>query len=164
MRTRRNVVLGVFLLGALSACQPAAAVLSEKDVSDIKGTVDRWVNDFLTNKRDDVANIITADMVLLPPNTAAIVGHDGALAYLKAYPPITKFTVTKDEVVGQSDLAYVRGTYSIDVTLPDKNAAHEQGTYLEVHRKQKDGTWPYSRLIWHSSEPLPAPAPTPAKK
>ena len=164
MHTRRSVVPSLFLLAALSGCQPAPQSLSEKDVSDIKAVVDRWRDDFLTNKRDDVTNIITFDMVLLPPNSAPLVGHDASMAYLKAYPPITKFTVTKDEVVGAGDVAYVRGTYSIDVTMPDKRPAHEQGTYIEVHRKQKDGAWPYSRLIWHSSEPAPAPAPVSAKK
>jgi ketosteroid isomerase-like protein len=164
MNTPRRVVPALFLLGALTACQPAPADLSDKDVTDIKAMVDRWVGDFATNKRDDVASIITADMVLLPPNTAPLVGHDAAMGYLKAYPPITKFTATKDEVVGHGDLAYVRGSYSIDVTLPDKSAMHEDGTYIDIHRKQKDGTWPYSRLIWHSSNPMPAPAPAKKKK
>ena len=162
MCTRRNVVTALFLLGVFSACQPTLENLSEKDAGDIKTVIDRWVDDFLTNKRDDVANIITADMVLLPANAAPLVGRDAAMAYLKAYPPITKFVVTKDEVVGHGDVAYVRGTYAIDVMLPGTGAAHEQGTYLEIHRKQKDGTWSYSRLIWHSSEPLPPGAP--AKK
>ena len=157
MRTR-CVVSALFLVGTLSGCQPAPASLSEADVSDINAIIDRWVNDFLTNNRDDLANIITADMVLLPPNTAPLVGRAAAMEYMKAYPAITRFTVTKDEVAGRGDLAYVRGTYSIDVTLPDNSPGHEQGTYIEIHRKQQDGTWPYSRLIWHSSEPVPPPA------
>ena len=164
MHTRRSLLSGLFLLASLSACQPAPATLSEKDVTDIKAVVDRWVDDFVTNKRDDVANIITADMVLLPPNSGPVVGHDAAMAYLKAYPPITKFTATKDEVVGHGDVAYVRGTYAIEVMLPETGAAKEQGTYLEIHRRQQDGTWPYSRLTWHSSEPLPPAAPAPAQQ
>lgn len=158
-----TVAAALALLGALSACRSAPADLSEKDVADIKATVDRWTSDFLTNKRDDVANIITADMVLLPPNASPLVGRDAAMGYLKAYPPITKFTVTKDEVVGHGDLAYVRGTYSIDVTLPDKGPAHEEGVYIEIHRKQQDGSWPYARLIWHSSAPPLAAASGPSK-
>lgn len=68
------------------------------------------------------------------------------------------FTATKDEVVGRGDLAYVRGTYAIDALLPDKTPVHENGTFLEIHRKQADGTRPYTRLIWHSTEPAPASA------
>src|ERR1051325_6052518 len=167
MFKRRSVVPTLLLLGALVGCQPAAppapAALSDKDVSDIKAVTDRWVNDFLTNKRDDLANILTADMILLPPNMGPQVGRDASMAYLKSYPTITKFTVTKDEVTGVGDLAYLRGTYSIDVTMPDKSTAHENGTAIEIHRKQADGSWPYSRLIWHSSEPLPTAAPAPKK-
>lgn len=164
MQTRRSVVSALALLGALTACQPAAQTLSEKDVTDIKATIDRWIDDFLTNKRDDLANIITADMILLPANSAPLVGREASMAYMKAYPAITKFTATKDEVVGHGDVAYVRGTYSIDVTLPDKTAGHEQGTFVEIHRKQQDGTWPYSRLIWHSTDPVAAAAPPATKK
>jgi ketosteroid isomerase-like protein len=152
------------LVAVLGACAPAPATLSEKDVADIKGMVTRWTDDFVANKRDDLANIITADMVLLPPNAGPLVGRDAAMAYIRTYPTITGFTATADEVVGLGDLAYVRGTYSIDLVLPDKTTAHDQGTYLEIHRKQADGTWPYSRLSWHSSQPAPATAPAEAKK
>lgn len=132
-----------------------AAALSDKDVNDIKAMIDRWVEDALS-KRDDFANILASDMILQPPNAAPILGHDASVAYLKAYPTITKFTVTKDEVVGRGDLAYARGTYVIEALLPDKTPVHENGTYLEIHRKQADGSWPYTRVIWHSTEPLPS--------
>ena len=164
MHTRRSIIPLILAFGVFSSCQPAPASLSEKDVSDIKASVDRWVSDFLSNKRDDLGSIITDDIVLMPPNAAPISGRDAAMAYMKGYPPITKFTATKDEVVGQGDLAYVRGSYSIDVTLPDKSTSHDQGTFLETHRKQSDGTWRYSRLMWHSAEPVPAPAQASAKK
>jgi len=132
-----------------------AAALSDKDVNDLKATVDRWVADAIS-KREDLTNIIASDMILQPPNSAPIIGHDASVAYLKAYPTITKFTATKDEVEGRGDLAYLRGTYVIDAVLPDKTPVHENGTYLEIHRRQPDGTWPYTRLIWHSTEPASA--------
>jgi hypothetical protein len=60
------------LIAALVACAPAPAPadLTEKDVADIKGMVDRWTAALAANKRDDLANVITTDMVLLPPNAA----------------------------------------------------------------------------------------------
>jgi len=134
-----------------------ASALSDKDVSDIQATIDRWIEDAIS-RRDDFTNIIAPDMILQPANLPPIVGHDAAVAYLKAYPTITKFTATKDEVVGRGDLAYVRGTYAIDAVLPDKTPVHENGTYLEVHRKRADGTWPYTRLMWHSTEAARPPA------
>ena len=162
---RTRSIVPALLLVALAACSPAApAKLSEQDVTDIKASVDRWVDDFLTNKKDDLTNLITDDMVLLPPNSAPMVGREASMNYMKAYPTITKFTATKDEVDGVGDVAYVRGTYSIDATLPDSTSIHDEGTYLEVHRKQADGSWRYSRLSWHSSQPLPAPAPAAGAK
>jgi ketosteroid isomerase-like protein len=46
------------------------------------------------------------------------------MTYMKAYPTITKFTVTKDDIAGNGDVAYVRGPYSIDVTMPDSSHGH----------------------------------------
>lgn len=167
MRTRRSAAVGTILfLVTVAGCAPApapvSAELSAKDVADIKAVIDRWRSDFVDNKRDDLASIITGDMVMMPPNGQPVVGKDAAMTYMKAYPTITKFDVTTDEVSGHGDLAYARGVYSIDVTLPDKTTAHEQGSFLEVHQKQADGSWPYARLIWHPNDPLPAP--TAAKK
>ena len=167
MAMRRSAVPIAFLVAALAACrsaESAPANLSDQDVSALKGMVDRWVVDFTTNKRDDLANMLTADIILMPPNMAPLVGRDASMSYMKAYPPITKFTATKDEVVGHGDVAYIRGTYALDATMPDKTTMHDSGTYLEIHRKQADGSWPYSRLMWHSSLPAPAPAPAPTKK
>jgi ketosteroid isomerase-like protein len=149
----------MLLLAMLTGCAsaPAAAAdLSDKDVADIKASIDRWRTDFVDNKRDDLANIISADMVLMPPNGQPVTGKDAAMTYMKAYPTITKFDAAADEVTGHGDLAYARGTYSINLTLPDKTAAHEQGSFTEVHRKQADGSWLYTRLIWHSNDPVAA--------
>ncbi|HKS07294.1 MAG TPA: DUF4440 domain-containing protein [Gemmatimonadaceae bacterium] len=163
MHTRRSAVPALVLLAALTACQPAPQAISEKDVADLGAVIDRWI-DGVINNRDSLANIIASDVIMMPPNQAPIVGHEAVMAYLKAYPTVTKFTANKQEVTGNGDLAYVRGTYAIDVKLPDNTAVHEDGTFLEVHRKQADGSWPYTRLIYHSTTPLPAPAPPPTRK
>ena len=151
-------------LVALAACQQAPANITEKDIADIKASVARWRDDFVNNKRDDLANIVSDDMVLMPANMAPLVGKEASMTFMKGYPTINKFEYTTDEVVGVNDLAYVRGTYALDVTLPDSTKVHDNGVFLETHRKQADGSWRYSRLAWHSTDPPPAPPAPPAKK
>ena len=162
MRTRRNVALGMIVffaaIGSCTAPAPPSAELTAKDVADIKAVIERWRIAFVENKRDDLANVITADVVLMPPNVQPFVGKDAAMGYMKAFPAITRFDVTTDEVIGRGDVAYVRGTYSLDLTLADSTKAHDQGSFLEIHHKQADGSWPYTRLIWHSNDPVPAAA------
>ena len=53
------------------------------------------------------------------------------MAYMKAYPPITTFTATKDEVVGRGDLEAVFTTELALVTTATGTGSRE-----EVRRKQ----------------------------
>jgi ketosteroid isomerase-like protein len=48
----------------------------------------------------------------------------------------------KTEVAGSGELAYRQGTFTIAFTNPQtKKAEHAAGSYLDVFRKQADGSW-----------------------
>jgi ketosteroid isomerase-like protein len=76
----------------------------------------------------------------------------------QSYPKITSFTVDAVEIVGRGDLAYATGKFKIGLTMPDGSAGSDQGSFIEIHRKQADGAWPYTRLMWHSDNPVAVPA------
>ncbi|MFI5311007.1 MAG: YybH family protein [Gemmatimonadales bacterium] len=160
MRHHAKTVVTIALLAVTAGCQsaPASTELSDADVTAVKSQIDRWAKAALAADWTAGLKELTNDAVWLPPNAAPLVGHDALLAWLNSYPKITRFDHTVDEVVGHGDLAYARGTYDIDVTLPDKTTATEKGSFLEIHRKQADGTWRYTRVSHHPSSPPPAPA------
>jgi ketosteroid isomerase-like protein len=51
----------------------------------------------------------------------------------------------------------------MDITAPGMTVAmHDRGKYLEVYKKQSDGTWKVIRDMFNSDLPLPV-APSSAK-
>jgi ketosteroid isomerase-like protein len=84
---------------------------------------------------------------------------------LSTFPPLTSFTLNPVEIEGVGKLAYQRGTYQMTMLLPGGVTASDSGKYVEIRRRQADGTWLITRDIWNSDIPLPAAElPAPAKK
>jgi ketosteroid isomerase-like protein len=57
------------------------------------------------------------------------------------------------QIDGQGDLAFVRGTISL--LLDFEGAVKEEGKFLDILRKQPDGSWLFA--IWMMSSDLPLP-------
>ena len=55
------------------------------------------------------------------------------------------------EIEGRGDLAYVRGTYTMTLH-PDgaPEPVEDAGKYLEIRRKQSDGSWLYVADMFNS--------------
>jgi ketosteroid isomerase-like protein len=136
----------------------ASRGLSNKDVTAVRESMDAYVRTSLAADWDGWGRLLLSDVVAMPPNHAPLIGREAVVAYAKTYPKLTKFTVTADEITGRGDLAYARGRYSITVLTPDGKSSTDKGSFLDIHQRQSDGTWPYARTIWHSDAPLPEPA------
>ena len=106
--------------------------------------------------------ILADDVVLMPANAPAIVGRPAVEAHLRGFPPFKDLKVEPLEIEGRGDLAYVRGRYSIVVTPPGGSEQRDAGKYIEIWRKQADGTWKMTRDI--STSDLPAAPAAPASK
>lgn len=162
MSSPSRLISVVTILAVLTACQPPVAELSKADTDAVKATIEAYRTTALAGDWDTWGKTLATDVVYSPPNLVPIQGREAAVAWAKGFPKLTSFTSTVSEVVGRGDLAYSRGTYAYAVTMPDGSTASEQGETIAIHRRQPDGTWPYTRALWHSNQPLPAPAP--AKK
>ena len=60
---------------------------------------------------------------------------------------------TKVEVAKSGDLAYVSGTYEETMTDASGKRAQDRGKYVEIFKKQADGTWKVIVDIWNSDLP-----------
>jgi ketosteroid isomerase-like protein len=68
------------------------------------------------------------------------------------------------ELEGRGDVAYARGSYSMKIAVPGAPApVDEKGKYVEIWRRQADGSWKLARDIFNSDLPLPTAAPAPAE-
>lgn len=163
MRRFNRVIAAVWILVVLTACERGASELSQRDQDAVRAQINKYVQAALAADWDTWGTTLAADVYYSPPNLAPLAGRDAAVAWAKTFPKITGLTVNADEVTGRGDLAYARGTYALNVTLPDGSPMTERGSFLQVHRRQPDGTWPYTHAMYHSTDALPAPPPAKAK-
>jgi len=96
------------------------------------------------------------DAVVLPPNGEAVRGRDAIISWNENFPPYEDLQFTQVEVDGAGDIAYVYGTYSMVMTLPGvEESVPDRGKYIEIWRRQEDGSWKVALDIFNSDMPLP---------
>lgn len=155
---KKIMVLALAVFG-FAACQNAEQKLSDQDTAAIRSTIVKYVSTALAADWDTWGNTIAPDAVFCPPNQEPVVGREAIVAWGRTFPKLTSFTATASEISGYKDLAYEFGPYSLTATLPDGSSMTDQGSHIDIFRKQPDGTWRYSRVIWHTNLPLPAAPP-----
>jgi ketosteroid isomerase-like protein len=154
------VVTCVVFLAACATAKPKSS-LTDADVTAIRTNIDAYVKALLASDWDAWGKTLQPDAVVMPPNHAPVVGRDAAVEYIKTFPKLTALTPHPDEVTGEGDLAYVRGTYVLSMIFPNGSSASDSGSVVSIHRRQSDGTWLFSQLIWHP-DAAPGAAPGPA--
>jgi len=97
----------------------------------------------------------------MPPDKPAAVGKEAIQASLQSQLDQVTFEVaiSQEEAAGADDWAFSRGTYTIKVTPKAGGKAIENsGKYLNILRRQSDGSWKIARHIWNTDTPIPATA------
>ncbi len=145
-------LIGGFAAAAiLVACQAyGPATLSEADIEAIGATTQDWQAAGRANDWAAVAALYTEDAVLMPPNAPAVTGPANIQAYFGSLPPMGALDLADVEIDGVGDWAFVRGTYSLTMAVEGMEPIADSGTYLEICRKQADGTWLIYRDIYNS--------------
>jgi len=132
------------------------AALSDEDVAAIKAATEEYIQAWSSADWVTLAALHTEDAIVMPPNESMVQGRDEIQALNEASPAPIEANLTIVEIDGRGDLAYARGTYS--VTVQPEGAPEpiqDTGKYLEIRRKQEDGSWLITIDIWNSDLPLP---------
>jgi ketosteroid isomerase-like protein len=160
----------VFALATViaTACAPAApAKLSDADKAAIQATVDgalKIANGASLDAAAYVKAYYAPDAIYMAPNEKSLTGTVAITEWFKALPPVSNVKFTLAEIDGTSDLAFLRGAYTFTVTLPGSAPITDSGKYLEIWRKQTDGSWRSERDVFNSDIPAAPPAPPEKKK
>lgn len=98
------------------------------------------------------------DLVILSPNAPELSGADRIAGAMRAFHEA--FTVqveyTSQEIAAFGDWGFDRGTERFTLTPKSGGAPISvNGKYLWLYRRQPDGSWKQSRVMWNSSDPLP---------
>lgn len=148
------------LVTALGCGAPAVVDLNASDEAALRQALDLEMK--AANGADAAgwASVYAPDAIVLRPHAPAIEGREAIQEWLKTLPPISNAKGEVHEVLGHGDLAYTRGTYSMSFSIPGVPAPiEEHGKFVQIFRKQADGSWKMTREIYNSDLPLPAPPP-----
>src|SRR5215472_12208781 len=158
----RRSLLGVLSLllsaswGARSNAQVQRAGLSLDDEKAIRASIEAYRTSWLANDAQGVLRTFSDDAVLLPAHgQPAVAGLTAIEKYWFAPggPPttITRLDITVDQISGDGILAFARGLDAVEWTVTESGKMHghsHPGTYLNVMRKQADGTWRIQVHMW----------------
>jgi uncharacterized protein (TIGR02246 family) len=139
------LALAMLQLGCDQAPPPAPDTRAT-DEKAIRDSETQWVKDFNSKDMDKIVGHYADDGSVLMPNLAIMTGKDAIRAGLKDAIADPAFSIDlqtgKVEVSKGSDLAYSQGTYTYTGTDPKlKKKVLEKGKYVEVYKKQADGSW-----------------------
>ena len=147
------------IVSAVVSCQPQQqepTSLSQEDVAAIREFVASYRDVALAQDFEGLVAFYTADGVRNAPNAPPSQASPASLQ--AGYGGVTSFENAPEEIDGRGSLAYARGPYSI--TLAPEGAAEsisDTGHYMAILRKQEDGRWLISYLIFNSDQPMPQP-------
>ena len=124
--------------------------LTDGDIQNIRDLSDNFTKHMLQQKFEDLANLYTEDAVVMPPGPT-VTGRSEVQKFMEGFPTLSKFEFRIQDIDGHGDLAYVRGSYLM-VMMPEgaPEQVEDRGKYVEVRRKQADGSWPIAVDIFNS--------------
>lgn len=123
------------------------ARLSASDIAGIQGADSTFVAAANAGNLDALAAVYASDAVLLPPNRPPQKGREAIRnfwgGFLKAY--TVRFEIGSHTIEGRGDLAYNVGHYKFTAVPKEKAnpGVADEGKFVEILKKQPDGSWKY---------------------
>lgn len=151
----RSPMVLVLVLVAVTGCRPGQDKLSDNDIEAIKEVVETYQRTGLAGDYDAWSKLIAEDAIFCAPNQKPIEGREAIVSWVRTFPKLTAFKETVTEISGYRDIAYVYGKYSFTAQLEDGSSFSDEGSHIDIMRKQPDGAWLYSRHIFRSDLPMP---------
>ena len=157
----------------LAGCQQKpAAGLAEADRAAIRQTFDSAMKLSKVPANPQVKDwtayctlYYAENAAILAANEPAIKGLPAVTKFMNTFPPITAFAPKIETIDGEGGTAYVKGTYEMTIQATPQLAVNDKGKYLEVWKKQGDGSWKAIYDCFTSDLPMtPPPQPEPAKR
>lgn len=121
--------------------QPSVEALSEDEIAVIRQLTADWLLAHSARDWDSLARHYSSDAVLMPPMAPPIAGRSAIREWFRANENDTRVEVTILEIDGHGDLAYVRGESRVTLGLSTDVPVTFVGKYLDIRRRQADGSW-----------------------
>ena len=161
----RNLVLGVVSAAMLTACAQQETtdttdttdtpVTPAFDAEAFRTQVGQFVTTWNTGGGSALGTMIAEDAVLMQPDGPAIEGRTAILTALaEGYDiALLQQVATVDEVLAVGDLAYGRGTWTLNPTATAGDLASLSGQWSALYQPGPDGQWQIWRWMWNQPSP-----------
>jgi ketosteroid isomerase-like protein len=161
----RNLVLGVVSAAMLTACAQQETtdttdttdtpVTPAFDAEAFRTQVGQFVTTWNTGGGSALGTMIAEDAVLMQPDGPAIEGRTAILTALaEGYDiALLQQVATVDEVLAVGDLAYGRGTWTLNPTAAAGDLASLSGQWSALYQPGPDGQWQIWRWMWNQPSP-----------
>ena len=160
MKTKISFVAGCIALPLLTfVCSASAADTKiEQALRDLNS---QWSAAAGAKDLEKTVSYYAEGAIVMPPNAASATTKEAIRSAWKEMlttpGAAISWKTTKVEVAKSGDLAYVSGTYEETMTDASGKSVKEQGKYVEIFKKQADGTWKAVADIWNSDLPAAPP-------
>ena len=164
MKKFLTIIPLVFLLCFTFSCQygeeeaeqPAADV--EADIEAIKALLAHNSSGINSGDLEGWINQFTEDAIFMPPNSAVLKGKEAVREFARPwYEHLDmEFDLTIDEIEVHGNWAFARWSYSGRYTpKAGGETIQDNGKEIWILKRQSDGSWKCSHIIWNSNDPLP---------
>ena len=134
-----------------SGVQPQRIGLSPEDRDALQALSDDSVRMLLDRDWDALLELVTDDVVLMPPDEPAVIDKAAVADFLNAYPIIAAYSVTIESADGSADHAATR--YSFDLTVETEDGETRiVGKGTTTYRKE-GGRWRTATNCWNLNAP-----------
>jgi len=167
LTNRISLALLLIVLVVSAACQKqTAADTHTADEATLKTLDAEWSKAAATTKDlEKTVSYYSDDAIVMPPNIPTLTGKEPIRALWKSMLESPGFgggwKATKVEVAKSEDIGYVTGAYELRETDDSGKPITDKGKFLEVWKKQADGSWKCVADMFSSDLPtMPAAAPS----
>ena len=142
-------------VGQRASAQTPARPTLEQDLAAIAEFNKKYLGAINNEDIATLASLTTEDHIMLAPGRPPTVGkaaNDAANGRVFQQFDIVE-TWTPLETVVSGDLAYQRGTYTVDATPKTgggKPSPQARGNFLRIYRRMPDGQWRMTRDMFNS--------------
>lgn len=145
----------VALCLSVLSCQ---APSNEGDIEAINSVQNEYVRAINSGDVDAWLGTMTDDTIWLPPNHPQVTGKEEIRSWVVTsfFEPFKiQLSASHQEVQIIGDLAIAYGFFSLSLTPKDGGEVIEdKGKYIDIYKRQPDGSWKYYRAIFNSDIPL----------
>jgi uncharacterized protein (TIGR02246 family) len=152
------VAAGASFFALLSGCKVAPDSRTA-DVQAIRDSEAAWEKAFATKAPEKAEAFYADDADSMLPDTPLMAGKQAILAGMKPELGDPNFSLffspAKVEVAQSGDIAYTQGRFAYTTTDPKTGKrVGQSGNYVEVYKKQADGSWKVEEDIATEETPL----------